>query len=117
MDWWKTQLLLDGPWPTSITSPNRNSALFKQLKAAMAMIKQTKGFYTKESSKFKHGGDLNFFCKLFEKHLQKHGLDSVAYWRCPTNQMNMMSLFTNYPKFLAEDIKKQNIVFGSLYDK
>ena len=81
------------------------------------MIKQTKGLYTKESSKFKHNGDLDFFCKLFEKHLQKHGLDSVAYHRCPTGNRNMMSLFTNYPKFLVKDIKKQNITFGSLYDK
>ena len=81
------------------------------------MIKQTKGLYTKESSMFKYGGDLNFFCKLFEKHLQKHGLDSVSYQCSPTNQMNMMSLFTNYLKFLVEDIKKQNLVIGAQYDK
>ena len=44
-------------------------------------------------------------------------MDSVAYCCCPTNQRTMMSLFTNYPKFSVKDIKKQNAVFGSLYDK
>ena len=43
------------------------------------MIKNTKGLYTEETTKFKHGGGLDFFCKMFEKHLQKHGLDTIAF--------------------------------------
>ena len=31
--------------------------------------------------------------------------------------MNMMSLFTNYPKFSVDDIKKQNLVIKPHYDK
>ena len=45
---------------------------------AVAMIKRTKRLYTKETTKFKHDGDLDFFCKMFEKHLQKHGLNTIA---------------------------------------
>ena len=51
----------------------------KNSKVAVAMIKHTKGLYIKESTKFKHDGDLDFFCKLFKKHLQKHRLDSISY--------------------------------------
>ena len=29
----------------------------------------------------------------------------------------MISLFTNYPKFLVEDIRKQNLVIEAQYDK
>ena len=46
-------------------------------KAATAMIKCTKGLYTKETTKFKHDGDLDFFCKMFKKHLQKRTLHNI----------------------------------------
>ena len=98
------------PIPTQLRSNNS--------KAAVAMIKRTQGLYNEESAKFKHNRDLYFFCKLFEKHLQKHGLDSVAYRRCPTGNREMMSLFTNYPKFSLEGIKDQNDnIFSGMYDE
>ena len=58
------------PIPTQICSNNS--------KATVVMIKHTKGLYTKEATKFKHNGDLDFFCKMFKKHLPKHGLNTMA---------------------------------------
>ena len=49
-----------------------------------------------------------FFCKIFKKHLQKHGLDTIVYCDDPKSLGNMISLYTNHPKFLIEEVKKQN---------
>ena len=46
----------------------------KKSKAAMAMINALKDCTLKKATKFKHNGDLNFFCKMFKKHLQKMNL-------------------------------------------
>ena len=50
------------------------------------MIMQAKGLYTEESIRFNHGGDLDLFCKIFEKQLQKQGLDTNVYCEDPLDQ-------------------------------
>ena len=81
------------------------------------MIKRTEGLYTEESARYKHGGDLDFFCKMFEKHLQKYGLDTIAYREDPTKRGTMISLFSEYPKLTAEEVKIQNIIYSTSYDE
>ena len=63
-------------------------------KVAVAMIKHTKGFYAEEMTKYKHNGDLDFFCKMPKKHFQKHQPDMISYRHDPTVPTEMISLFT-----------------------
>ena len=82
------------------------------------MYKCTKKLYTEEATKFKHNADLEFFCKMVKKYLQKHGLDTITYCEDPTSSGDMISLFTDYPKFWVEEVKKQNQnLYNGRYDK
>ena len=38
--------------------------------------------------KFKRGGDLDFFCKMFENYLKKHRLKTIAYYKDPTAEIS-----------------------------
>ena len=64
-----------------------------------------------------HDRDLDFFYKMFKKHLQKHGLDTIAYCKNPTNSTMMISLFTNYPKFSVKEVQKQNCKYNLFYNE
>ena len=48
---------------------------------------------------------------MFKKNLQKYGLNTIAYCEDPTSSGDMISLFTNYPKFLVEEVKKQTLMY------
>ena len=53
---------------------------------------------------------------MFEKHLEKHGLDTIAYHTDPIDKDNMLLLFSKYSKFSVEEIHEQNKVYDALYD-
>ena len=108
MDWRENTKKMVWTSCFSIYNPNCNSNLIEQLQVAVALTKPTKGLYTEEATKLKHDRDLDFFCNMLKKHLQKHGLNNIAYCEDPTSSGDMISQFTDYPKVLVEEVKKQN---------
>ena len=72
----------------------------------------------RRNTKVKHGGDLDFFYKMFDKYLQKHWLDTIAYCEGPTSIGSMILLSADYSKLMVEEVKKQNKdVYNQAYDK
>ena len=53
---------------------------------------------------------------MFKKHLPKYKLDTIAYYKDPTDSTMMISLFTNYPKFSVKEVKKQNLTYDFMYN-
>ena len=89
-------------------------------KGATSMNDRLKGIYTDSSSKFKHHSDLDFFCRKLEEYFERHGLDTIAYRRDPAATPpagEMLSVFTNYPKFSMEEIKLQNEIYVAECDE
>ena len=58
--------------------PSNNS------KAAAALLERSKGIFNKESLKFKHQDDLDYFLQRIKAHFVKNGMDSIVYHPDPT---------------------------------
>ena len=82
------------------------------------MNKRLRGMYgDSQSSKFKHHQDLDFFCRQLEEFFERHGLDTIAYCRNPSDLSEMLSVITNYPRFSMDNIMLQNIAHRGRYDE
>jgi hypothetical protein len=65
---------------------------------------------------FDAGGNLKDFMESVDKHLVKHGLDTIAYIPDPSDKTKILSAVTQYP--LLNPKKADHILVGrfSLYD-
>merc|ERR1712197_304816 len=85
---------------TDLTRVQPTQMRAKTAKGASSMNERLGGMHgDTHSSKFKHHQDLDFFCRKLEEFFVRHGLDTIAHRKNPSNQQEMLSVITNYPRF------------------
>jgi hypothetical protein len=71
---------------------------------------------TGPGTKYKKGGDLESFVTTMEKHLVKHGMDSIAYRPDPRNPTEMINAVTNHARFNLSTVRPLSVELQKKFD-